>query len=79
VRLPHGKPDRGFWALGFSPDGVYLTAVATDNAHTVYVYDWRQQRLDGPSGRGQMGDPPQVGGVRGGHGGGLCSDVETLS
>lgn len=53
------KEDRGFSALGFSPDGVYLTAVANDNSHTVYVYDWRRSRLV-DSGKGQMGDPPQV-------------------
>lgn len=52
----------GIVALGFSPDGIHLTAVASDNAHTVYVYDWRRQRLV-ESGRGQNGDPPQVYGV----------------
>ena len=30
-----------------------------DNQHTVYVYDWRKQRVL-CSGKGQMGDPPQV-------------------
>ena len=30
-----------------------------DNYHTVYVYDWRKSR-ELCSGRGQMGDPPQV-------------------
>ncbi|KXZ42689.1 hypothetical protein GPECTOR_124g489 [Gonium pectorale] len=62
ARLDFRKEDRGFSALGFSPDGVFLTAVATDNAHTVYVYDWRRGRMVS-SGRGQVGDPPQVYGV----------------
>ncbi|GLC69071.1 hypothetical protein PLESTF_000783800 [Pleodorina starrii] len=62
ARLSFMKEDRGFSALGFSHDGVHLAAVATDNAHTVYVYDWRRNRLES-SGKGQMGDPPQVYGL----------------
>ncbi|GFR42918.1 hypothetical protein Agub_g3918, partial [Astrephomene gubernaculifera] len=62
ARLAHRKEDRGFSALGFSADGAHLAAVANDNAHTVYVYDWRRGRMEG-SGRGQMGDPPQVYGI----------------
>ncbi|GIL71076.1 hypothetical protein Vretimale_17844 [Volvox reticuliferus] len=62
ARLSFRKEDRGFSALGFSPDGVYLAAVANDNSHTVYVYDWRRNRQDGAA-KGQMGDPPQVYGI----------------
>ena len=59
VRLNFDKGDRGFTALAFSPDGKRLVAVATDNGHTVYVYDWRKQRQLF-SMRGQLGEPPQV-------------------
>lgn len=59
MRRDFKKEDRGFCALAFSPDGVFLTAVATDNSHTVYIIDWRRNKIDG-SGKGQMGDPPQV-------------------
>lgn len=52
----------GIIALGFSPDGIHLTAVASDNAHSVYVYDWRRGKLV-ESGRGHNGDPPQVNSV----------------
>ncbi|KAG2422675.1 hypothetical protein HXX76_015839 [Chlamydomonas incerta] len=62
MRRDFKKEDRGFCAMAFSPDGVYLTAVATDNSHTVYIIDWRRNKIDG-SGKGQMGDPPQVYGV----------------
>jgi len=62
MRLRFDKEDRGFTALAFSPCGKRLAAVATDNYHTVYVYDWRKQRKLSSS-RGQMGDPPQVYGV----------------
>ncbi len=59
VKIKFDKSDRGFTALAFSPDGTKLVAVATDNHHTVYVYDWRKQRKLS-EGKGQMGDPPQV-------------------
>ena len=64
TRLEFDKEARGFCALGFSPSGTRLAAVAMDNYHTVYVYDWRKKR-ELCSGRGQMGDPPQVGGGEG--------------
>lgn len=60
TRLSFDKEDRGFTALAFSPCGKRLAAVATDNYHTVYVWDWRKKRKLSSS-RGQMGDPPQVG------------------
>ncbi len=47
-------------ALGFSPCGTKLAAVVADNAHTVYVFDWRNG-AELCSGRGCMGEPPQVG------------------
>ena len=50
---------RGFCAMAFNPSGTRLAFVAMDNYHTVYVYDWRKKR-ELSSGRGQMGDPPQV-------------------
>lgn len=59
ARIKFQKEDRGIIALAFSPTGQRLVAVATDNQHTVYVYDWRKNRLLS-SGKGQMGDPPQV-------------------
>lgn len=59
VRIQFDKEARGITAMAFSPDGTLLVAVATDNYHSLYIYDWRRQRLQG-SGRGQMGDPPQV-------------------
>lgn len=59
VRLPFDKDARGFCALAFSPTGTRLVAVAQDNYHSVYVYDWRKKR-ELFSGRGTMGDPPQV-------------------
>ena len=62
ARLPFDKDARGILALGFSPDGTKLVAVASDNGHTVYIYDWRRTRVL-CSGRGCMGDPPQVYGV----------------
>lgn len=45
--------------MAFNPSGTRLAFVAMDNYHTVYVYDWRKKR-ELSSGRGQMGDPPQV-------------------
>jgi microtubule-associated protein-like 6 len=59
TRLTFDKEERGFTALAFSPCGKRLVAVATDNYHTVYVWDWRKKRKLHSS-RGQMGDPPQV-------------------
>lgn len=60
TKIQLGKGDRGVLALGFSPDGTKLAAVVSDNAHTVYVFDWRTgAQLS--SGRGCMGEPPQVG------------------
>ncbi|KAJ9506292.1 hypothetical protein QJQ45_013870, partial [Haematococcus lacustris] len=65
ARLKFDKEARGITALAFSPTGTRLAAVATDNQHTVYVYDWRKARLLS-SGKGQMGDPPQARGREGG-------------
>ncbi|GAX82495.1 hypothetical protein CEUSTIGMA_g9922.t1 [Chlamydomonas eustigma] len=62
TRLKFDKEARGFCALGFNPSGTRLAAVAMDNYHSVYVYDWRKKR-ELSSGRGQMGDPPQVYGL----------------
>mmetsp|Transcript_34365 Transcript_34365/g.76299 ORF Transcript_34365/g.76299 Transcript_34365/m.76299 type:complete len:1172 (-) Transcript_34365:306-3821(-) len=62
TRIQFDKDARGFCALAFSPSGTRLVAVAMDNYHTVYVYDWRKNR-ELCAGRGQMGDPPQVYGV----------------
>ncbi|MEW5311518.1 MAG: hypothetical protein WDW38_003227 [Sanguina aurantia] len=62
VRIQFEKEARGITAMAFSPDGTLLVAVATDNYHSLYIYDWRRQRVQG-SGRGQMGDPPQVYGI----------------
>lgn len=59
ARLALPKGMRGVCALGFSPDGARLAAVAMDNAHTVHVYDWRAGRLLA-QGRGCTGEPPQV-------------------
>eukprot|EP00798_Chlamydomonas_sp_ICE-L_P030392 gene30392-35400_t len=56
------KEDAGFCALAFSPSGTRLACVAMDNYHSVYVYDWRKQRVLS-NGRGQSGDPPQVYGL----------------
>lgn len=50
---------RGIVACDFSPCGSYLAAVASDNQHTVYVWEWRRQKLVG-EGKGCMGEPPQV-------------------
>jgi WD40 repeat protein len=58
-RLEFPKSARGICALGFSPDGCLLTVVAMDNAHSVYVYDWRHVKLVG-QGHGYAGQAPQV-------------------
>eukprot|EP00955_Chlamydomonas_euryale_P020725 219624-Chlamydomonas_euryale.AAC.1 len=60
--LPPPQEASGFCALAFGPSGTRLAAVATDTYHTVYVYDWRKRR-ELFSGRGNMGDPPQVYGL----------------
>lgn len=62
VRLKFDKDARGIVALGFNATGTRLVAVAMDNQHSVYVYDWRKQRVV-HTGKGQMGDPPQVYGI----------------
>jgi microtubule-associated protein-like 6 len=60
AKLQLDKEMRGIVALGFSPDGSLLAGVATDNSHTVSVWDWRNGwRLMG-EGKGCMGEPPQV-------------------
>ena len=59
---PRCQDARGFCALAFSPSGTRLVAVTMDNYHSVYVYDWRKKR-EIFSGRGTMGDPPQVRGT----------------
>lgn len=62
TKLQLDKELRGIVALGFSPDGNLLAGVATDNNHTVSIWDWRNGwRLVG-EGKGGMGEPPQVGG-----------------
>ena len=58
-RLELHKNARGVCAMGFSPDGALLAAVAMDNYHEVTVYDWRNARVVG-RGRGCAGEPPQV-------------------
>ena len=62
ARMDFAKDARGIQALAFSEDGKYLVCVATDNRHTVYVYDWAHERLvcEGP---GYNGEPPQVTGA----------------
>ena len=60
ARIQLGKQDRSVLALGFSPCGTKLAAVVGDNAHTVYVFDWRAGAELG-SGRSCVGEPPQVG------------------
>lgn len=60
AKLQLDKEMRGIVALGFSPSGSLLAGVATDNSHTVSVWDWRNGwRLVG-EGKGCMGEPPQV-------------------
>jgi microtubule-associated protein-like 6 len=59
TKIQFDKDARGFCALAFNPSGTRLVAVAQDNYHSVYIYDWRKKR-ELSSGRGQMGDPPQV-------------------
>uniref|UniRef100_A0A383VWQ6 EML-like second beta-propeller domain-containing protein n=1 Tax=Tetradesmus obliquus TaxID=3088 RepID=A0A383VWQ6_TETOB len=63
AKLQLDKEMRGIMALGFSPSGSLLAGVATDNSHTVSVWDWRNGwRLVG-EGKGCMGEPPQVFGL----------------
>jgi hypothetical protein len=60
AKLQLDKEMRDIVALGFSPSGSLLAGVATDNSHTVSVWDWRNGwRLVG-EGKGCMGEPPQV-------------------
>jgi hypothetical protein len=59
VRILLDKDARGVAALGFSASGGHLAVVTLDNQHTVVVYDWRRRRVLS-TGKGQMGDPPQV-------------------
>lgn len=60
AKLQLDKEYRGIVALGFSPDGRLLAGVATDNSHTVTVWDWRAGWRVVGEGKGCMGEPPQV-------------------
>lgn len=62
ARIEFGKSARGIQTLAFSPCGRFLTCVATDNQHTVYVYDWARGKVLS-EGMGFSGEPPQVFGV----------------
>ena len=70
-RIQFAKEDRGIICLAFSPTGKWLVCVASDNQHTVYIYDWKVDRQV-CSGKGMMGEPPQVRGWCRGGGGGWC-------
>jgi microtubule-associated protein-like 6 len=59
-RVDYEEGMRAIVATAFSPDGRYLSAVATDNNHTIYVHDWQKGKLVF-TGRGAVGEPPQVG------------------
>lgn len=59
ARIKVEKQFRGIVALDFSADGNKLAAVATDNVHTIFVYDWQHQKRQW-SGPGMKGKPPQV-------------------
>ena len=41
-RLLHGRGYRGVQCTAFSPAGSTLISVCTDNAHTMFVWDWRK-------------------------------------
>jgi len=62
ARLDFDGGFRGIIALAFSPDGSKLVTVASDNQHTVTVWDWREGLPVG-GGKGANGEPPQVYGV----------------
>ena len=58
--LVFGQGSRGITAVAFSGgQGRYLTTVATDNQHTVRVWDWSVGRVVA-RGAGYTGAPPQV-------------------
>eukprot|EP00892_Ulva_mutabilis_P006773 jgi/Ulvmu1/4468/UM002_0193.1 len=41
-RLFHGRGYRGVQCTSFSPSGTTIVSVCTDNAHTMFVWDWRK-------------------------------------
>lgn len=62
AKLVHGPTIYKLSGLGFSPDGAQLTSCGCDLAHTVFVWDWRANKIVG-SGKGKNGIPPQVYGI----------------
>jgi len=44
-KLAQGYGNRGITACCFSPDGSKLACIATDNNHTMYLWDWRRGQL----------------------------------
>jgi WD40 repeat protein len=61
VRLDF-PPVRGIVALTFSADGTKLVACGSDDRHTLFVWDWRKNKLLAEV-TGQNGTPPQVYGL----------------
>ena len=57
--LAHERGSRGVVAVAFSPDARFVLSVASDNNHTVHVWDWRRRALLAAV-PGFNGTPPQV-------------------
>lgn len=62
VRLNHGPGYRGIQAVCFSSGGSKIAAVATDNNHTMFIWNWRTKECL-LSRKTQAGTPPTVYGV----------------
>lgn len=61
-RLFHGRGYRGVQCSSFSPAGNTLISVCTDNAHTMFVWEWRKGQCL-LSRKTRAGAPPTVYGL----------------
>lgn len=61
-RLFHGRGYRGVKCTSFSPAGNTLISVCTDNAHTMFVWEWRKGQCL-LSRKTRAGAPPTVYGL----------------